>query len=436
MHGARLKPFPLFASCLPGLEGLLDQELEELGVGAREVLPGGVEFRGHARAALRVAVGSGIATRVLLRFERFRATRFETLRRRTSEIEWEHFLRDDEVFDVRADVAHCRLWHKGAVEERIALGILDRLGLDRLAIAAKLSERNRDDEGAGGNEQSDEDDEETLPVVRVRASGDRFGLALDLSGAPLWRRGYRQETAKAPLREDLAHALVRVALAGGPQTQGTLQGAMQATVQATAQATVQAPAQATAQAIVIGDPFCGSGTIGIEAASIAAALPPGRARRFALERTVLDAHCDIARAIDEIAARRQPFEARILMSDRDAGAIEATRHNAARAGVLDRIEVACCAVSDAPLFATEATTVIATNPPYGDRVGGEDLRALYQRFGSLVRGRTAPTSVTLVTADARLARTMGLALESVVATEHGGKRVRFLRGVTPEPVRG
>ena len=421
MHGARLKPFTLFASCLPGLEGLLDQELEELGVGAREVLPGGVEFRGHARAALRVAVGSGIATRVLLRFERFRATRFETLRRRTSEIEWEHFLRDDEVFDVRADVAHCRLWHKGAVEERIALGILDRLGLDRLAIAAKLSERNRDDEGAGSNEHGDEDDEETLPVVRVRASGDRFGLALDLSGAPLWRRGYRQETAKAPLREDLAHALVRVALAGGPQTQGPVQGALQAT------------AQTTAQSIVIGDPFCGSGTIGIEAAGIAAALPPGRARRFALERTVLDAHCDIARAIEEIAARRQPFEARILMSDRDAGAIEATRHNAARAGVLDRIEVACCAVSDAPLFADEGTTVIATNPPYGDRVGGEDLRALYQRFGSLVRGRTAPTSVALVTADARLARTMGLALESVVATEHGGKRVRFLRGVTPEP---
>ncbi|MCB9918615.1 MAG: hypothetical protein H6832_09450 [Planctomycetes bacterium] len=406
-----MKPFRLFASCLPGLEPLLDRELDELGIGARKIVPGGVEFLGHASAVMRVCLGSGIATRVLLRFERFRATRFETLRRRTSEIEWEQFLRDDEEFDVRADVSHCRLWHAGGVEERIAHGILDRLGLSVSDLRRARSVReDRDAEDVGAPSQADADShadaasesDATLPVVRVRAQGDRFGLALDLSGAPLWRRGYRLETAKAPLREDLAHALVRVALEGCSES---------------------------AESHHFGDPFCGSGTIGIEAAGLLHGMLPGRSRRFAIERTRLAVHANASDIARQLRANRT-VRARvpsIVLSDRDAGAIEAARHNATRAGVASKLVIEHHALSDAPIFAVHEPAMIVTNPPYGNRVGSGDLRALYQRFGALVRRMKEPVTVALVTADARLARSTAIQLESILSTEHGGQRVRFLR---------
>lgn len=378
-----MKPYKLFASCLSGLEPLLDAELAALGIGVRNIVTGGVEFRGHASAVARVCLGSGIATRVLLRFDRFRATSFDTLRRRTAEIAWEDFLHDSEVFDVRADMEHCRLWHSNAVEERIALGILDRLG-----NAASMAER--------ASEESDVEDEAHL-VLRVRGSGDRFGIAIDLSGAPLWRRGWRLESGKAPLREDLAHALVALSGYDG--------------------------------SCVFADPFCGSGTLGIEAACRRRGLAPGRLRRFAFERTKL---AGFAKKAEILAAWNTDATApahRILLSDRDAGAIEAARNNARRAGVEDDLTTAVCAVSEAEVFGLDERVALVTNPPYGHRIGGTDLRALYQRFGTLVRGLQAGSSLSLVTAEPRLARAIGLELESLLSTEHGGTRVRFLRGL-------
>lgn len=378
-----MKPFPLFASCLPGLEALLDRELAELGIGVRKIVRGGVEFSGHASIVARVCHGSGIATRVLLRFERFRATKFETLRRRTSEIAWEEYLRDDRSFDVRADLAHCRLWHGAAVEERVALGILDRLG----------NAKSLQDEA----EDADPDADDAL-VIRVRGSGDRFGLAIDLSGAPLWRRSWRLEGAKAPLREDVAHALVR---ASGWD--------------------------AKSQAFV--DPFCGSGTLGIEAACLALGLAPGRLRRFAFERSKLVEHSKIEALRETAAAAPLPAESlRVSLSDRDAGATEIASRNAERAGVAAHLRITCCAVSDAEAFQGEASpSTIVTNPPFGARIQGGDLRALHQRLGTLVRKLPAPSGLTLLTADPRVARSTGLALEKLFGTEHGGMRVQALR---------
>lgn len=395
-----MKPFKLFASCLPGLEPLLDDELARLGIGVRARAQGGVEFSGHASSVARVCHGSGLATRVLLRFDRFRATKFETLRRRIAEIPWEDYLRADEVFDVRADLAHCRLWHGGAVEERVALGVLDRL-------------QNREllESRAEAPDDARTEDAEDAVVLRVRGSGDRFGVSIDLGGAPLWRRGWRHEGAKAPLREDLAHALVLLS-----------------------------DWKPGAQRFV--DPFCGSGTIAIEAACRARGLAPGRLRRFAFEKTALAPHARIEELRAQVAGPAAE-QVEIYASDRDAAAIEAATRNAARAGVPEDIRFACCAFSDAEAFGTSArAAAVVTNPPFGARVAGGDLRSLHQRLGKLVAALPDATSLTLLTSDARVARTTGLALESALSTEHGGMRVQALRcaavagrGEDSEPVR-
>jgi putative N6-adenine-specific DNA methylase len=236
-----------------------------------------------------------------------------------------------------------------------------------------------------------------LNFIVVRIADDRCQISLDTSGALLHFRGYRQATAKAPLRETLAAAMI---LSSGWRPDRSLL-----------------------------DPFCGSGTIPIEAALIARRIAPGRQRRFAFfewpqfdraEWEALLAQADNG-VLDQAPAGIQG-------SDRDAGAIEASRANADRAGVLRDIEFTQRALS-----AIEPIGVgdVITNPPYGQRVGGAggqgDVRNLYAQLGKVLRAQCPGWRVAMLSSDVHWEYNTGLKFEPIARFNNGGIKVRYVQ---------
>ena len=174
------------------------------------------------------------------------------------------------------------------------------------------------------------------------------------------------------------------------------------------------------------DPFCGSGTIPIEAALLAAKIPPGVRRRFAfMEWPHFDSKiwekllADTEKAIVSDTPQ-------IIGSDRDAGAIRAAEANAERAGLSDRIEFSKRAISaiDPP----PDPGWVVTNPPYGVRVSRtNDLRNLYAQFGKVMRAKCPGWRVTLICDRVQLIRNTGLNFDQGIPTMNGGLKVRLFR---------
>jgi putative N6-adenine-specific DNA methylase len=184
------------------------------------------------------------------------------------------------------------------------------------------------------------------------------------------------------------------------------------------------------------DPFCGSGTIAIEAAMIARNIPPGRARRFAFmdwpnfDAALWQSLLENVETRDDSprseAERDRASLPPIIASDRDAGAVEAAKANAARAGVADEIGFSRRAVSaiEPPLF----PGWIVTNPPYGVRVSGDkDLRNLYAQFGHVLRAKCRGWRVAMLSGNAQLQRAVGLDFDEGIPLVNGGLKVRLAR---------
>jgi putative N6-adenine-specific DNA methylase len=181
------------------------------------------------------------------------------------------------------------------------------------------------------------------------------------------------------------------------------------------------------------DPFCGSGTIPIEAALLARRVPPGYTRRFAFmdwpdfdskfwNKLLAKAGKSIVSAVPKIIA-----------SDRDAGAIQAAQANAERAGVADCIQFSCKAISaiDPP----SGPGWVVTNPPYGVRLRKtNDLRNLYAQLGKVLRTKCPGWDVTLFCGSTQLIRSTGLEFDKGISLMNGGLKVRLVRGKV-NPVR-
>lgn len=371
----------LLAVCAPGLEALLGRELQVLGLlGAKSAWPawtkqgsGGVEFQGALEDVCRANLRLRVADRVLVRLGEFRASSFEDLRRISARLPWKRFLSKGRPVAFRVDCRKSKLYHEGAVAERLAGAISDCLG--RETRVAKLSE-----DGSGNLPQ----------IIVVRVENDLCSVSLDSSGTPLRKRGWRLATAKAPLAETLASAMVLAS--GWDRTSPLL------------------------------DPFCGSGTIAIEAALLARNAAPGLCRKFAfMDWPGFDQ--DLWESLKSDAAGEGTAAApKIMASDRDAGAIESAQANAKRAGVADRIEFACKAVSaiDPPA----GPGWVVTNPPYGVRLGSsKDLRNLYARLGQVLGAKCQGWHATVLCGSSSLIGAAGLGLEPVLSTMNGGLKV-------------
>jgi putative N6-adenine-specific DNA methylase len=380
----RAERYDLFAICAPGLEDVLEAEMRALGlaVGKRDV--GGIAFAGGSSALFRANLWLRSATRIIVRVGEFHARLFDELERHARKLEWTRFLASGQPVRLRVSTSKSRLYHTGAVAQRIAEAMEKSTG-----AAPTVASGAGDDEDAG-----------EVPMVIVRLFRDRCTVSIDSSGALLHRRGYRLATAKAPLRETLAATLV---LASRWDARTPLL-----------------------------DPLCGAGTIPIEGALLARRIPPGLSRRFAFMEWPGFHAPTWDRVVDEARAQILPFApAPIMGSDRDAGAVTAARANAKRAGVEADIELEEKVISRITPPAGEVAGAIVTNPPYGVRVGDRDaLRNLYAQLGNVARERFRGWSVTVLSADLRLEGQIGGKLETLLQTKNGGIPVRAVRSTS------
>jgi putative N6-adenine-specific DNA methylase len=366
-----------FAVCAPGLEPYTERELRALGFTATAPIAGGVQFHAPLTGLYLANLWLRTASRVLVRLGAFHAAAFSELRKKAARLEWERWLAPGRPIVLHVTCHKSKLYHSGGVAERVAGAIADRLGTTSPVV--KVSE----DDGPG-----------EAQLVVVRLAQDLCTISLDSSGDLLHRRGYRLAAAKAPLRETLAAGML---LASGWDRTAPLL-----------------------------DPFCGSGTIAIEAALLARGLAPGRARAFAfMGWPGFDADA-WQTALAFVGARPAVPRPNILASDRDAGAIESARANAERAGVADDIEFSRRAVS--AITPPAGPGWVVTNPPYGVRVSeGRDLRDLYAGLGQVLREKCLGWQVALLSASPQLERAVGLSFKSNLMLSNGGLKVRLAR---------
>jgi putative N6-adenine-specific DNA methylase len=380
-----------FAVAAPGLEGLTTLELLRLDLLPAQVtsadkpvstLPrpdaGGVVFRGDLEALYRANLYLRTASRVLARVGTFfYATTFSDLRDKASRLPWERFIHPGQPVDIHVTCHKSKLYHSDGVAERIAGAIYDHMGKE------SHIEKSVDEEAT---------DQSQLVVIRLYK--DQVTVSMDSSGELLHRRGYRQAVAKAPLRETLAAAML---MASGWDKQSPLL-----------------------------DPFCGSGTIPIEAALMALGIPPGLNRRFAF----MDWPGYDEVLWKSLLADVKPLpaaELSIFGSDRDAGAVQMARENAERAGVAESIQFECQAVS--AIHPPQQPGWVVTNPPYGVRVSeGKDLRNLYAQFGNVLRAQCPGWNVSVLSSDLMLLGQIGLKLDTSFPMTNGGIPVKLGRG--------
>lgn len=378
--------FDCFVVVAPGLEPLALAEGQRLGLNA-VAEDGGFGWRGDTQSILRANIGLRIASRVLVRLATFDARSFAELERHARRVPWARIVKAGDAVRFRVTCKKSKLYHSDAVAQRFA----DALTRTVPGVHAQ----------GGSIGEDDATDDDTASLIVVRFMRDHCTVSADSSGALLHRRGYRQATAKAPLRETLAAALIAASEWDG--------------------------------ASPLVDPLCGSGTIPIEAALIARGFPPGARRTFAMERwpNVGKKLGDLVRA-ERADGERNNSAARIVGSDRDAGAIDAAQSNAERAGVSADLELVVRSISAAEFPGTERGWVV-TNPPYGVRVGDSDqVRDLWAQLGKVLRERAAGWRVAVLSPEARLERQLGVALKVVATTRNGGIPVRLLVGDVPK----
>lgn len=358
-----------FAASAPGLEGMLAQELSGLGIEQVAAEPGGVNFVGDATALARVSLHSGLACAVLARVGSFPARRFDVLVRKTKRLPWAELLHPGTRVDIRATCRKSKLYHSKAVEQRVAMAIEQAIGLP--------------------------DPEAPCIPIAVRMLGDTCTISIDTSGEPLHRRGWRQQTAKAPLREDLARALL---ISSGWDRSSTLL-----------------------------DPMMGSGTLLIEAATMARKLAPGRLRNFAFEDTRMVPAQTLAQVRRDAEQQALPTcDALIWGRDHASGALTATMGNAERAGVLKDLDLGTGKVADTP-WPDASQGWVVSNPPYGQRVGTRpQVRELLGELAERLRERGRKWRTALIFAERSLARGAGLRLQPKLTTDHGGIKVEFM----------
>jgi len=319
--------------CLFGLEGLAADELKVLGAENVRSENGRVLFDGEWRDMVRSNLWLRTGERVYVLLGEFPAQTFDALFEGVKALPWEEFVDYYAKFPVKAGTLDSALKSLPDIQRIVKKAAADRLG--QKYRAERLPE-------TGGTVQ-----------IRCSLFKDRASIYLDTSGPSLHKRGWRAQSNEAPLRETLAAAMVKLSRYKGRET--------------------------------FLDPFCGSGTIAIEAALAAVNLAPGQGRSFAAEgwKAVPAALWAEERA----SAREREYRGdyHIFASDIDAKALEIARVNAEKAGVAQYITFSRADARDLTLPPEKG--VLITNPPYGDRLmDAHEAEVLYRALGRRWRG--------------------------------------------------
>ena len=373
---------PFFATAPKGITSLLLDELRAFGAQDVRESTAGCTFRGDIALAYRVCLWSRLANRVLLRLARFDVASAQDLYEGVRRIDWSAHLRPDDtlVVDFSGRGAGIDHTHFGALKVKDAIvdqfrashGVRPTIDADRPHLR-----------------------------INVRLERGAANVSVDLSGESLHRRGYRQAQREAPLKENLAAAILL--RAGWPAV--------------------------AEQGGSLVDPMCGAGTLPLEAALMAADVAPGLCRDYFGFLSWQQHDREVwAELLAEAKGRRDAGMDRlphIVGYDADPRAIDAARANARRAGLKDRLrfEVRDLVHCDVP----PTPGLVVANPPYGERLGKfDDLRPLYRELGDLLKERFAGWRAAVFTADQELGKSMRLRARRMHALYNGALECKLL----------
>jgi putative N6-adenine-specific DNA methylase len=366
--------YQCFAPCPRGLEPALRAELEEVGIPVQGQTDGGVSFAGPLRTVYRANIESRIASRILLEVGKMPYRSEQDIYRAAYGLSWPLWFHASRTIKVKVSARHCPLKSLDFATLRIKDAICDAF--------RKIS---------GSRPTVDT----VRPDIRIDAFLDatELTLYLDTSGEPLFKRGFRAVTVDAPLRENLAAGLLR--LAGWTPDEGLL------------------------------DPMCGGGTIALEAALQARDIAPGLSRTFAFERLLFHDSKTWAELREAARARQHPrARAAIWASDRDGTAVQIAKRAFQRAGVATDI-----AVAQHDILTLEAPAehgVLLINPPYGVRLSRpEELDLFYPKLGDWLKQRFTGWRAYLFTGDLRVPKLIGLSPSRRIPLYNGALECRL-----------
>ena len=323
--------YELFAPCHFGLEAVLKREIIDLGYKVTEVVDGRVSFEGDEEAIARCNVFLRTTERVMLKVGSFKAVTFDELFEKTKALPWENFIPKDGKFWVKkASSIKSKLFSPSDIQRIVKKAIVDRL-------SGKYNILRFPEDGS------------EYPI-RITILKDEVTVGLDTSGESLHKRGYRRLTVKAPITETLAAALISLT----PWKKDRL----------------------------LIDPFCGSGTIPIEAAMIGLNIAPGMKRDFQamawdniLPKSLFK---EAKKEAEDLIDRETKLS--IQGYDLDTSALDAARGNLALAGLEGNIHFQQRDMRD--ISSAKKYGFIITNPPYGERLEEKEaMPQLYREMG-------------------------------------------------------
>ncbi len=360
-----------------GLRELLADELGELGMRRVQSKGDGVEFESNWEGAYKVHLSSRFATRVILPILDFKAYNEEDLYHGVQKHNFTQYINVQQTFRIEAHVRE----HKNLRDQRfVALRVKDA-----------LVDQFRKEYGARPDVGSNEDCD--LRII-VRVVGPDVSLAIDLTGQPLSFRGYRSRSGEAPLREHVAAALVKWSNWDFDRP--------------------------------LMDPFCGTGTIVIEAALMASGLSPNRKRKgFAFEK-INKFQSDKMNTLRTPETRKAaPAKPIIFASDLKPDALKSANENASAAGIANWIRLQTLDVR--AIEPPAASGIIVTNPPYGDRIGDAELvKTLMWDFSTVLKEKFKGWDLWLLSGNELVASSIGLKASRRHPVWNGPTECRFL----------
>jgi putative N6-adenine-specific DNA methylase len=344
------------AKTLYGLEKVLAEELINLGADNVEPVNRAVLFSGDKSLLYKVNYCARTALSVLMPVADFRIRSKDDLYNGGSKIEWDRFMNADDTFSIAPVINSPHFGHTGYA------GLILK---DSIADYFRKKTRKRPSVDSGNP---------TL-LINLHISNDLVTISIDSSVIPLFKRGYRQEQAVAPLNEVLAAGIL---LLSGWKASATLT-----------------------------DPMCGSGTIPIEAGLIACRIPPGKYRQFYGFQRWKDFDEELFYKVkSESDSQIGLSQVKIFGSDISEQAIQQTRANVAKAGLNDVISLEVADFKD--LKAIDNQGFVFLNPPYGQRIQPEEIDQLYGMIGTTLKHNYPGTTAWLITSNKESLKNVGL----------------------------
>ncbi|HDR67767.1 MAG TPA: RNA methyltransferase [Bacteroidaceae bacterium] len=362
------------AKTLKGLEPYLARELGELGATGVEAVNRGVNFSGGRAMLYKVNVASRLALRVLMPIEEFRVTDEESLYRNTQKINWPDYLDNKMTFAVDAVVFSRIFSNSHFVSLKVKDAIADQFR-ERTGLRPSVNTRDPD------------------LLVNVHISETHATLSLDSSGGSLHMRGYRTRNYEAPLNEVLAAGLVKISGWSG-----------------------ETP---------FIDPMCGSGTVAIEAALIAANIPPGIFRKqYGFEKWK-DFDPALMKSVLENLPGEKKVTVPIIASDISSDAIRVTKEHARRAEVEKLIQIGEKDFEAYDQWDQPVTLIM--NPPYGERMNVADLAKTYRMIGSTLKHKFPDSEAWILSSNRMAVKQIGLKHTAKKILYNGALECQFLK---------